>query len=334
MKGKYWKMSLCLLLGLCPLFASCTSGRGMGPETVALLLTGSINDAGWNASAYKGFLKAQEEYGFEGAYSESLQAGEVEEAVQTYADKGFKIIILASADFSEAGKAVAQEYPSLRFVLINGQSSQAPNLSNVRPRTSETGFLAGAFAGLITKTGTVGMIGGKNLPPIQDAMEGFAAGALYARPGTAVLRAYIDSFTDIAKGTEAAMVMIGAKADVVCSNTGQAALGTIEAARKKGISAVGYIEDQYKVAPGTVPFSVIQDVGEMVRIGVGKALAEEFKAEQVVVGAKEGVIRPSAFYPMGKDAVPVEIRERMEEIYQGIVDGSLRDRGILPEASL
>ena len=78
------------------------------------------------------------------------------------------------------------------------------------------------------------MIGGKKLPPVQDAMAGFIAGAKYTNPNVNVLSSYIDSFTDIAKGTEATLAMIESKADVVCSNTGQAALGTIDAAKSKG----------------------------------------------------------------------------------------------------
>lgn len=328
-------LGILALLALGFVLAGCDPNEGAAPtsdDKVALLLVGTINDAGWNESAYKGFLKAQKEYGFEGAYSENLQLPDFEPAIRDYAAKGYNVIILSSADFSEVGKTVSPDFPDIRFVLINGQYAQEPNLSNVRPNTPEAGFIAGAFAGLISETGTVGMIGGKKLPPVQDATAGFVAGAKYTNPGANVLTSYIDSFTDIAKGTEATLAMIESKADVVCSNTGQAALGTIDAAKGKGIYAVGYIEDQYKVAPGTVPFSAIQDVGEIVYLGIKNAVSDDYKAELMLVGAKEGVIRLSDFYKMGKDDVPKDVQDKMEEIYKGIIDGSLKAKGILPKS--
>ena len=299
---------------------------------VALLLTGTINDAGWSESTYKGFERAKKEFKFEGAYSENLQLPDFESAIRDYATKGYDIIVLSSADFSEVAKTVTPDYPDVKFVLINGQVALEPNLANYRPNTPEAGFIAGAFAGLISESNTVGMIGGKKLPPVQDATAGFIAGAKYTNPSANVLTAYIDSFTDIAKGTEATLAMIESGADVVCSNTGQAALGTIDIAKAKGIYAVGYIEDQNKVAPGTVPFSAIQDVGDIVYRGISDAVGENFEPVLVLVGAKEGVIRLSDFYKMGSQDVPQDVQDKMEEIYKGIVDGSLKSQGILPKS--
>lgn len=308
------------------------AGNTTSGTKVALLLTGTINDAGWSESTYKGFERARKEFKFEGAYSENLQLPDFESAIRDYATKGYDIIVLSSADFSEVAKTVTPDYPDVKFVLINGQVALEPNLANYRPNTPEAGFIAGSFAGLISKSNTVGMIGGKKLPPVQDATAGFIAGAKYTNPNANVLTAYIDSFTDIAKGTEATLAMIESGADVVCSNTGQAALGTIDIAKAKGVYAVGYIEDQQKVAPGTVPFSAIQDVGDIAYRGIGDALGDNFKAELVLVGAKDNVIRLSDFYKMGNEDVPKEVKEKMEEIYKGIVDGSLKSKGILPKS--
>jgi basic membrane protein A len=301
-------------------------------KKVALMLTGTINDAGWSESSYRGLMKAKEKYGIETAYTENLTLVDMESAARDYAALGYDIIVLSSADFYQAAIAVAPEYPNIRFVIINGQGAQEPNLANIRPNTPQSGFLAGAFAGLITKSNKVGMIGGKALPPVVDATNGFTAGAKYVNPKVEVLSSYIDSWTDIAKGTEATLAMIEGGADVVVSNTGQAALGTIDAAKKKGVYAVGYINDQHKVAPGTVPFSAIQDMGDAVYVGVTSALADDFKAEVVLVGAKENVVRLSDFYTLGDKPVPEDVIAKMKEIYQGIVDGSLKQQGVLPKS--
>ncbi|HPJ65164.1 MAG TPA: BMP family protein [Flexilinea sp.] len=301
-------------------------------KKVALLLTGTINDAGWSESSYKGLMKAKEKYGIETAYTENLALVDMESTARDYAAQGYDIIIFSSADFYQAAISVAPDYPNIRFVIVNGEGAQEPNLANFRPNTPECGFIAGSFAGLITKTNKVGMIGGKMLPPVVDAANGFTAGAKYANPNAEVVTSYIDSWTDIAKGSEATLAMIESGVDVVVSNTGQAALGTIDAAKKKGIYAIGYIEDQHDIAPGTVPFSAIQDIGDLVYASVTSALSDDFKPETVLVGAKDNVIRLSDFYTMGDQPVPDEVIAKMKEIYQGIVDGSLKEQGILPKS--
>lgn len=305
---------------------------GKDGKKVALLLTGTVNDAGWSESSYRGLVQAEEDFGIETAYTESLELVDMEPAARDYAALGYDIIVFSSADFDEAAINVSKDFPDIRFIIVNGQRFQEPNLANFRPNTPECGFLAGSFAGLATTNNVVGKIGGKSLPPVVDASAGFEAGAKYVNPDCKVIINYLDSWTDIAKGTEATLSMIEQGADVVCSNTGQAGLGTIDAARGKEIFAVGYIDDQYEMAPGTVPFSAIQDIGMVVYSGISFALSDEFAPVLKLVGAKDGVIRLSEFHDMYGEPVPAEIVSKMEEIYQGILDGSLKERGILPKS--
>lgn len=311
--------------------AAPATGDAAGTK-VALLLTGTVNDAGWSESSYRGLVAAEKEFDIQTAYSESLTLVDMEPAARDYASQGYDVIILSSTDFNEAAVNVSKEFPDIRFVIVNGETTQEPNLANFRPNTPECGFIAGAFAGLISETGTVGIIGGKEFPPVVDASKGFAAGAAYVNPDVKVLTAYLDSWTDIAKGTEATLTMIEQGADVVCSNTGQAGLGTIDACKGKGVYAVGYIDDQHEVAPGTVPFSAIQDVGDVVYSAIAFALSDDFAPELHLVGAAQNVIRLSDFYTMGDEPVPQEIQDKMEEIYAGILDGSLKADGILPKS--
>jgi basic membrane protein A len=314
--------------------ASAAQSSASGTQTkVALLLTSAINDAGWGESSYNGLMKAKDEFNLDTAYTENMELVDMESAIRDYVDLGYGIIVLSSADFYETAVSVAPQFPDTRFVMINGSDCLEPNMANFRPNTPECGFLAGCFAGLVTKTNTVGMIGGKSAAPVVDAMNGFTAGAKYVNDKANVLSSYLDSWTDINKGSEATLAMIESGADVVCANTSQAAMGTITAAQNKGILAVGYIDDQHDVAPGTVPFSALQDVGMCVYQGISAALQPTYEIATKVLGAADGVISLSDFYKMGEEDVPAEVQSKMQEIYNGILDGSLKDQGILPKSS-
>lgn len=348
MKNTRW---LALLLALIMIFATVACGNDSTPTTtttgsqaeqtdqpagaktkVALLLTGTVNDAGWSESSYRGLKAAETEWNLDVAYTESLALVDMESAARDYASQGYDIIILSSTDFNDAALAVAPDFPEQRFVIINGNEAQEPNLANFRPNTPECGFIAGAFAGLITESNKVGIIGGKEFPPVVDASKGFEAGAKYTNPDVEVTINYLDSWTDIAKGTEVTISMIEQGMDVVCSNTGQAGLGTIDAAKNNDVFAIGYIDDQHSVAPGTVPFSAIQDIGDVVYSAIEFALSDDFAPVLKLVGAKQSVIRLSEFYTLGEEPVPEEVIAKMQEIYEGIVDGSLREQGILPRS--
>ena len=116
---------------------------------VAMVLTGPINDAGWNESAYKGLLAAKDKFKVDVAYTENVPQPDFESVIRDYADKGYNLVILHGFEFSDVVKAVSPQYPKVTFAVVNGNGFQEPNMLSLRFNTPQTGFLAGAVAGLI-----------------------------------------------------------------------------------------------------------------------------------------------------------------------------------------
>ncbi|MGI9951463.1 BMP family protein [Moorellaceae bacterium AZ2] len=309
--------------------------QGQQPEKkfrVAMVLTGPINDAGWNESAYKGLKEAEQKLNIETAYTESVPQPDYETVIRDYADKGYDLIIAHGFEFTDAVKAVSPSFPDTIFAVVNGQDFQEPNMASYRFNTPETGFLAGAVAGLVTKTNVVGMIGGMKFPHIVDSLNGFEAGAKYVNPKVKVLTGYTESWTDIPKGKEMALAMIEQGADVVCCNANQVGLGVIDAAKQKNVKAIGYVDDQYNVAPETVVVSAIQSVQDMTLHIIDQAMKGECKPGLYLLGSKEGTIRLSSFHGHEKD-LPEGAMSKIEEVVAGIKDGSLKAKGILPKST-
>ena len=302
--------------------AASQEGESKEPEgfKVAMVLTGPINDAGWNESAYKGLVTAKEQFQVETAYSENVPQPDFEAVIRDYADKGYNLIICHGFEFSDVVKTVSPEYPDSIFAVVNGDSFQEPNMVSMRFNTPQTGFIAGTVAGLISKTNVVGMIGGTKMPHIQDALLGFEAGAKYVNSNAKALTGFTESMTDLAKGKEMAMAMIEQGADVTCANANQAALGVIDAAKSKGIKHIGYISDQYDVDPDTIFVSVIQSVEDMVVSVVDKAVKGEAKPALYLMGVNDGAIRLSDFH--GNEAnLPEGAMDKINEVIAGIKDG-------------
>ncbi|NMC31491.1 MAG: BMP family ABC transporter substrate-binding protein [Veillonellaceae bacterium] len=298
---------------------------------VAMVLTGPINDAGWNESAYKGLMAAKDKFKVNVAYTENVPQPDFESVIRDYADKGYNLVILHGFEFSDVVKAISPQYPKVTFAVVNGNGFQEPNMLSLRFNTPQTGFLAGAMAGLLTQTNTVGMIGGTKLPHIQDGLKGFEAGAKYVNPKVKVLTGFTETMSDVAKGKEMAMAMIEQGADVVSGNANQASLGIIDAAKTKKIKAIGYISDQYNVAPDTVFVSAVQSVTFMIETIIGKAVKNEAKPALYLMGVNESAIFLSDFH--GNDSkLPAGAAEKLKDVVAKIKDGSLKKQGVLPKS--
>ena len=311
---------------------SSTQNEQSGKMKVALLLGSTIDDEGWSQTSYEGFKKAEKDFNFEGAYTESIALPDQEAVVRNYASSGYEVIVLSSADFTDVGVNMATKYPDIKFILVNGNAAREPNLANYRPMTIECGFIAGAFSALVSKNNAVGIINGQKFPPVEDAARGFEAGAIYVNPNIDVRVAYTDSWTDVQKANEATLGMIEAGVDVFSSNCSNGVAGVLDAAIKNNALVTGYIGDQYNMAPGTVPFSAIQDIGMVIYSGIRDVVNNEFSPTLIPVGVKEGVIRLSDFYTIGNEPVSQEIQSKMIDIYNKIFDGSLKESGVLPKS--
>lgn len=298
---------------------------------VAMILSGPINDAGWNQSAYEGLKEAETKYKIEGAYTENVAQPDQQSVIRDYADKGYGLVICHGFQFSDAVKAVAPSFPNVTFAVVNGDSFQEPNMLSFRFNTPETGFLTGVVAGLSTKTNTVAMIGGTKAPHIVDALKGFEAGAKYVNPNVNAITGFTESDTDVAKGKEMAMAMIEKGADVISCNANQVGLGVIDAAKNKNIKAIGYISDQNKVAPDTVIVSSIQSVNFMVMNIVSKKVNNDVKPGVYLSGYNDGAIYLSDWHGNDKN-LPAGAMDKINEILKGIKDGSLKEKGILPKS--
>ena len=301
------------------------------PFKVAMLLSGVINDAGWTQSAYNGLMLAQDQLGVEVAYTESILLPDHESIMRDYASQGYDLVIAVGNEFSDSTLVVAPDFLDTKFAIMNGNNFQEPNVAAYRFNTPQTGFLAGVCAALYSKTGVVGMIGGSTYPHIVDAVESFAVGAKYINPDIKVLTGFTESMDDVAKGKEMAMTYIEQGADVLSANANSCGLGVIEAAKEKGIRHIGYVSDQYDVAPDTIMVSAIQSNEFLIMAIVKAAMDNEMTAALHLFGMVEGAISLSDFHGHEAD-LPEGGKAKIDAVIAGILDGSLKEQGILPKS--
>ncbi|MGI9860867.1 BMP family protein [Moorella naiadis] len=286
---------------------------------VALLLSGPINDNGWNAIAYESLQKVKEG-GAQTSYRENVAQSDQLEAFRAYATQGYNIIFAHGYEFTDAAKKVAPEFPQIKFVVTSNNFSQEPNVASIYANTYQAGFFAGMVAGAITKTHQLAYIGAMDIPAVTEPRDGFIAGAKYIDSEAKVTTAFIGSWDDSAKAKEIANALIQKGVDVILPNADQAGLGAIQAAAEKKVYAIGISRDQSQSAPETVVASSkyyypLEYVANLVKEG-------KFEARCYRVGIKEdatGLIWNNKL----KDKVSAEAMSKINQAIEDVKSGKL-----------
>jgi basic membrane protein A len=234
-------------------------GGGDAPK-VAVLSVGTKDDTRWGQSWFQGAQDATEAGDAEASFTGNLNSPDqyVSQA-SAFASRGYKIVILANGGVAEAAVELANQFPNTIFCQGTYQpseeerSKEPPNVCHMDVEQQEPSFLAGAVAGLATKTNVVGAINAFKFPALTRQPEAFALGARCVNPDVKFVQKYINSFTDVAFAKAAAQTLMREGADVIYSVTDDATEGVYAAARtRKGTYVIPQYFDSYDAAPDVV----------------------------------------------------------------------------------
>jgi basic membrane lipoprotein Med (substrate-binding protein (PBP1-ABC) superfamily) len=224
------------------------AGLGAKKQVKVGLVTdvGKVNDGTFNEFAYKGLMKAVDEFKLQNAFIETLAPTDYEKNIEQFAKEGYDVIVTVGFMIGDATAAMAKKYPNIKFAGVDQFYADAPaNAAGLIFSEDQSGFLAGCLAGLMTKSNVVGIVAGMEIPPVIKFRTGYENGAQFVNPNVKVLGVYIDSFVDPARGKEAALSQIAEKADVIFGAGGPTGSGGIMGAAAQGVWVIGVDQDEY-----------------------------------------------------------------------------------------
>lgn len=286
------------------LLSACSKPHSKEPSfRVALITPGSISDAAWNSGAYMGLTWIRDSMGVATSHIEAHTPGEQEEGLRTYAAQGYDLVFGHGFEFQGPAERVSREYPKTVFIVTSGERV-AENVSPLMFRLSEASYLAGIEAGGMSKSGTIGFVGGIELPPIKEAEVAWVAGARSVNPKIRARSTYLNSFDDIAAGREATLALIRVGVDMFHHNADAAALGLFQAVKEApGVYAFGANSDQSSLAPNRVLGSAVIELPRAFLQVAREVRAGGFVPKLESFGLRSGVIR-YAFNPALDSLVP------------------------------
>jgi basic membrane lipoprotein Med (substrate-binding protein (PBP1-ABC) superfamily) len=290
------------------------------PIKVAAIYTVPIEQQ-WVSRIHKAANAAKERGDIEYVFSEKVANTDYERVMREYAEAGHQLIVGEAFAVEDAARAVAKDYPNTAFLIGSSFKPDAalPNFATFDNYIQDASYLTGMIAGAMTKSGNIGMVGGYPIPEVNRLMNAFMAGVKEVKPDTKFQVAFIGSWFDPPKAKETALAQIDAGADLLYAER----FGVSDAAKEKGILAVGNVIDTQADYPETVVASALWHFEPTLDRAIAKVKDKSFTAEDYGAFSfmKEG---GSSLAPLGtfESKVPADIVAKMKEKEAAIKSGA------------
>jgi basic membrane protein A len=312
------------------LFAGCSKSEKKATDSaaqtepakkykVAMICDSSIADGGWGAACYNAMISAAADENFETQYTDSIKTADFTASIRSYCSLGFDAIFAPGNQYTDAVKEVAADYPNVKFILLNGTVETA-NIVSVLPDAEQIGYMAGALAGLMTKTNSVGFIGGVELDTTKKKLECYEAGAKKVNPAVKCVSAYAGSFSDSAKGMEIAEAMVtSSDVDVMFGDASAVDSGARQALEKHtNRYDIGQPADLLKIQQSPVVIcSVVTDNAAMLKVCMEDIKNNTFGNKTVYGNLSNGCLSVGTFSPSVSEEIKTEYLAAVQKIKDG-----------------
>ena len=291
---------------------------------LALVVAGQFGDRSFYDSSWEGANRLAAEFPIQVT---QIECGNENHTAQmkNAADKN-DVVVCVGWEFYEIAD-VAPAYPDVKFIWIDNETEEPiPNVLNITYAQNEGSFLAGYIAAAMSETGVVGAVGGEDQPVINDFIVGYKQGAAAYDPKVKVVTNYANSYDDPAKGKECALALADQKADVIFQIASAAGDGVFEAAKERGIYAIGVDSDQKYIDPEVIICSMKKEVGNSIYDAVKALLAGDSSkwGSTWVADMSNGYVGIGYGEEGSTQQVSDEIKAAVEEMAQKIISGEIQ----------
>jgi basic membrane protein A and related proteins len=329
-------LSLLLMALLSP---ACTQLQSRERDDKSKLHVGIVFDIGgkddrsFNAAAWQGVQRAEKDFQIVLRDVEPGNPTSIEPAMRAFAERGYNLVIGIGFAQSPILERVAKDYPNVNFAIIDGVI-MLPNVASLVFMEHQGSYLVGMIAARASKTGTLGFIGGMDIPLIHRFAVGYTEGARSVNPNIQVIQNYVgvtdSAWNNPGKGKELALAQIGKGADVIFTAAGNSGLGAFDAVEQYGKKdgraerfVIGVDSNQNGVKPGFVLTSMEKRVDNVIYQLIQELVGGRFKGGFHVYGLKENGISYS-LDQFNRDLIPAEVIQEVEAARQKIINGEIK----------
>jgi basic membrane protein A len=252
--------------------ALAMSGTAIAQEAlkVAAIWTVPVEQQ-WASRLHNALVAADAAGTIDYVYSENISNTDYERVMREYSEQGNKLIIGEAFGVEQPSRAVAEEYPEIMYLMGSSLPPVEPNYATFDNFIQEPSYLTG-------------MIGGYAIPEVNRLMNAFMDGALAVNPDVKFSVSFINSWYDPPKAKESAFAMIDAGADILYAER----FGVSDAAKERGILAIGNVIDTAADYPGTILASALWHGEPMINKAIEDVAGGTFTASDYGIYAFMG----------------------------------------------
>lgn len=302
--------------------------------------SGGFDDKSFNQTSLKGLMDAATDFKIKTAKVQSASDSEYAKNIASMVAAKCNIITTVGFLLGDATLAAAKANPNIDFAIVDyayfddkGNNTAPKNLKGLTFDTAQPSYLAGYLAAAYSKTGAVGTFGGLPIPTVTSFMEGFKEGVdKYNQDSGKSVKvlgwdgkngAFVGGFDDKSKGQSIANGFIQQGADVVFPVAGPAGLGGLQAAKDNNVKGIWVDTDGCVSAAeycSVLLTSVMKGMDVAVETAVKDSLEGNFDNAPYNGTLENGGV---GLAPLAAD-VPADVKSKLDELKQGIIDGSIK----------
>ena len=280
------------LLAAAAIALAATTVQGAEFKPAVVYDMGGKFDKSFNEGVYNGVKRFTEETGIEVMEFEVTNEAQRQRAMERLIQRGATVLLGVGFGQADALSAVAEAHPDAQFGIIDVFWLDQPNLRQYSFKEHEGSYLVGVAAAMKSETGTVGFVGGMDVPLIRKFACGYVQGVKSVNPDIEVLQNMTgttpSAWNDPVKGGELAQSQIDRGADVVYHAAGGTGIGVIQTTADAGKLAIGVDANQNYLAPGNVLTSMVKRVDVAAYQHFMDAHQGNFSAGVMQLGLAEG----------------------------------------------
>ena len=314
------------LLTLLAVAAMSTTALAADIKPALVYGTGGKFDKSFNEAAFNGAEKFKKETGI--AYRDFEPTGDTqgEQAIRNFASRGFNPVVAVSFAWTSAVEKVAAEFPDTKFIIVDSVVDK-PNVRSVLYKEEEGSYLVGVLAGMASKSGKVGFVGGMDIPLIRKFECGYEQGARAVKADIEVFQNMTGTtgaaWNDPVRGGELTKNQIDQGADVVYAAAGATGLGVLQTAADNKKLSIGVDSNQNHLHPGSVLTSMVKRVDLAVYNAYADTKADKFTGGVQSLGVKEDGVS-AAIDEHNQALITPEMLGAVEKAKADIIAGTIK----------
>lgn len=291
---------------------------------------GGLGDQSYNDMTFAGLGKAQKEYHFKLIVEETQNSFDSQEAgLKKLIQKGANVIVANGSGLEKLVMKYSPLYPEKYFLVNDSVIENHSNVTTTAFAHKEGSYLAGMLAASITKTGSIGFIGGVDLPIIRTFLDGYEQGAKRVSDTIVIKNTFISpagdfsGFNNPALGLNVATEMYKNGVDIIFSVAGLTGNGIIQAAQRQDKLVIGVDANQDHMAKGNVLTSMMKRLDRATYAEIVKILEGTFESGVKYYGLSNGGV---SLTPMSytRHLVPDSVKDLLKQTERDIINGKIK----------